>query len=157
MNTLCQSVLDSEKNGLDFTRLHAYEANDYREAISHLVNMGRTSLADALCEAGLSLYPEDENILAIAALMASLHEDWVRSEEYLTQLIQLHGGSGSAFTWDLLVRCLRCQLEPIEAYKQVQHALAQHPQSPELLKHQEELQSLLGDGTLLINSQLTWQ
>jgi uncharacterized protein HemY len=158
MNALAQSLLSTSGNGLlnehDVSR---FTAGEVREAISSLVADDKLPLADALCEAGLSLHPGDENILSMAALMANLHQDWARSEEYLRELMAVQGNSTTEFTWNLLVRVLRCQAEPIEALSVVRDGLMQHPESADLLREKAELEAFFGDATILIQPAASWQ
>ena len=82
MNALAQSLLSSGADHLTgLNMVSRFSSQDVREAISALVAEDKLALADALCEAGLSLHPGDENILSMAALMANLDQDWARSEQ----------------------------------------------------------------------------
>ena len=93
MNALIHSVLST--NQFDSRQVSEFTAAEVREAISALVAEDKTALADALCEAGLSLHPGDENILSMAALMANLRQDWARSEQYLRELMDIPGASAT--------------------------------------------------------------
>ena len=151
MNALAQSLLSTALAGNFDTRdVSQFSAAEVREAISSLVAADKLALADALCEAGLSLHPGDENILAMAALMASLHEDYARSEEYIRELIDVQQGQATEFTWNLLVRVLRCQAEPIEALGMAKAGLQQHPASADLLREKQELEAMFGDAATFI-------
>jgi len=150
MNAVLQFLAGSAEQSFESTTFSRFSACEIREAVAGLLASDRQSLADALCEAGLSLYPRDENILAIAALMANFHEDWSRAEGYIRDLIDLHEGRASAFTWQLLVRNLRCQLEPIEALKAAKQGLSQHPDSSDLLRESQELIAFFGEASVLI-------
>ncbi len=151
MNALAQSLLSMTPSGRFDTRdVSQFSAAEVREAISSLVAADKLSLADALCEAGLSLYPSDENILAMAALMASLHQDYGRSEEYIRELIDVQHGQATEFTWNLLVRVLRCQAEPVEALCMAKAGLLQHPESSELTCEKEELEALFGEASIFV-------
>lgn len=149
MNALIQSVLTN--GSVDAKRVSEFSATEIRETISALIAQNKTPMADALCEAGLSIYPGDENILAMAALMASLHEDYARSEEYVRELIEVQNGRATEFTWNLLVRVLRCQAEPIEALSVVKEGLLQHPASADLKREKQELEALFGDAAIFVN------
>ena len=152
MNALAQSLLSAAQFGrhLNDRDVSQFTAAEVREAISTLVAQDKLALADALCEAGLSLHPGDENILSMAALMANLHQDWARSEEYLRELMVLQGEGATEFTWNLLVRVLRCQCEPLEALAVAKAGLLQHPQSLDLQQERAELQAQLGDVSAFI-------
>lgn len=151
MNALAQSLLSKAHTGRFDTRdVSQFSAADVREAISALVAADKLALADALCEAGLSLHPADENILAMAALMASMNEDYARSEDYIRELIDAQHGQATEFTWNLLVRVLRCQAEPIEALTMAKTGLLQHPASADLLREKEELEALFGEASIFV-------
>ena len=151
MNALAQALMSSTHLGVfDAREVSQFTAAEIREAISTLVAADKLSLADALCEAGLSLYPGDENILAMAALMANLHQDYARSEEYTRELIEVQKGQATEFTWNLLVRVLRCQAEPVEALAMVKAGLLQHPRSEDLLREKKELEALFGEASIFV-------
>jgi hypothetical protein len=152
MNALAQSLLSAAQFGrhLNDRDVSQFTAAEVREAISTLVAQDKLALADALCEAGLSLHPGDENILSMAALMANLHQDWARSEQYLRELMALQGDGATEFTWNLLVRVLRCQCEPLEALNTAQAGLLMYPDSADLQQERAELQAQLGDVSAFI-------
>ena len=149
MNALIQSVLASKE--FDHRQVSEFTAAEIRDTIAALVATEEVALADALCEAGLSIYPGDENILAMAALMSSLQGDYPRSEEYVRELIEVQGGQATEFTWNLLVRVLRCQAEPIEALSVAKAGLLQHPTSIDLKREKQELEALFGDAAIFVN------
>lgn len=116
-----------------------FRPEEIRQSIADLVQADRLAMADALSAAGLSLYPESEDILAISALLAELRQEWILAGELLQQLAQQQGMHCTATTWLHLVRVLRCQCEPAQAMQYLAQALAQHPHDAEL---QQELDSL---------------
>jgi hypothetical protein len=158
MNTLAKALMTkTDASGLDFHDVSQFTATDVREAISALVAEDKLPLADALCEAGLSLHPRDENILSMAALMANLHQDWERAESYIRELMDVQGGKATEFTWNLLIRVLRCQAEPIEALSAARAALLQHPTNSDLLREVKELEEFFGDAAVFVQPSGTWQ
>lgn len=151
MNALAQSLLSKAHLGqFDSREVSQFSSVEVREAISTLVAAEKLALADALCEAGLSLHPGDENILAMAALMASMNEDYARSESYIRELIDAQHGQATEFTWNLLVRVLRCQAEPVEALNMAKAGLNQHPASADLLREKEELEAVFGNDAIFM-------
>ena len=54
-----------------------------RQNVAHLVSTEQLPLANALVDAGLSLYPDSEDILSIGALVAQVLQDWDRAKELL--------------------------------------------------------------------------
>jgi hypothetical protein len=151
MNALAQSLLSAGTDHLTgLNMVSRFSSQDVREAISALVAQDKLALADALCEAGLSLHPGDENILSMAALMANLHQDWARSEQYLRELMAVQGSGATEFTWNLLVRVLRCQAEPIEALNMAKAGLTYYPESADLRREVAELEDMFGDAAMFV-------
>jgi hypothetical protein len=151
MNALAQSLLSAGTDHLTgLNMVSRFSSQDVREAISALVAQDKLALADALCEAGLSLHPGDENILSMAALMANLHQDWARSEQYLRELMAVQGSGATEFTWNLLVRVLRCQAEPIEALNTAKAGLMHYPESADLRREVAELEDIFGDAAMFV-------
>ena len=151
MNALAQSLLSAGTDHLTgLNMVSRFSSQDVREAISALVAQDKLALADALCEAGLSLHPGDENILSMAALMANLHQDWARSEQYLRELMAVQGSGATEFTWNLLVRVLRCQAEPIEALNMAKAGLTYYTESADLRREVAELEDMFGDAAMFV-------
>jgi hypothetical protein len=151
MNALAQSLLSAGTDHLTgLNMVSRFSSQDVREAISALVAQDKLALADALCEAGLSLHPGDENILSMAALMANLHQDWARSEQYLRELMAVQSNGATEFTWNLLVRVLRCQAEPIEALNTAKAGLMHYPESADLRREVAELEDIFGDAAMFV-------
>jgi hypothetical protein len=158
MNALAQSLLSAGTDHLTgLNMVSRFSSQDVREAISALVAQDKLALADALCEAGLSLHPGDENILSMAALMANLHQDWARSEQYLRELMAVQGSGATEFTWNLLVRVLRCQAEPIEALNTAKAGLMHYPESADLRREVAELEDMFGDASMFVGPVLQRQ
>lgn len=148
MNALAQTLVSQASRGrmLSDRELSEFSASEFREAISALVGADKVGLADALCEAGLALHPTDPHILSMAGLMANLHQDWTRAEDYLRQLIAIQGDVNvTEFTWNLLTRTLRCQCEPLEALHIARIGLNYYPHSADLQREAAELKDLLGE------------
>ncbi|MEY2659069.1 MAG: hypothetical protein RLZZ123_241 [Pseudomonadota bacterium] len=117
-----------------------YSPSDIRQSISELVAQAKMPLADALAEAGLSLYPQSEEILAIAALLSEVRQDWATAVSLLRQLVEVQGEASSpATTWLHLVRVLRCMCEPAQALEAVEKALRHHPEHEVLQKEKTDL------------------
>lgn len=116
-----------------------FSAAEIRQTMADLVSSDHLDLAEALSAAGLSLYPDSEDILALSALLAEVKSDWVTAEEFLNQLIEKQGPNATPFTWRHLIRVLRCQCEPGKALLVAKQAIAAYPQDDSL---QDELLSL---------------
>ncbi len=112
--------------------LSGYTPAEIREAISHLVANKNIPMAEALSAAAITLYPESEDVLAISSLVAMLSESWDESVVYLRKLIEVQGDRSPVTTHLMLVRALRCSLEPAEAMNAVITAHEKFPENKEL-------------------------
>ena len=155
---LSQSLLNDASMGhlLQQREVSRFTPEDIRVAISELVAQDKMDLADALVEAGLSLYPESEDILAIAALLAEVHGDWSSADSLLDKILRLQGDKAPATVWHHKVRVLRCLCDPAGALKASQMGLRMHPADPSLMSEQHLLQDLL-DAAQIFESSPTQQ
>jgi len=110
-----------------------------REWVAELFEQNHHTLAMALAEAGLALYPDSEDVLAIAALAAEVQQDWQHSRELLEHLIKVQAGNTPAQVWHHLVRVLRCEGQNQKALSVAQQALRQHPSSTDLQQFVAEM------------------
>lgn len=124
-----------------------YSPAEIRQTISALVSENQMDLAYALSQSGLALYPDSEDVLAIAGLLAMLKEDWVESAAILNHLIEIQGERAPVTTHIMFVRALRCALEPAAALSAVMLAHEQYPNHPELEKEFVALTEMLGLAT----------
>jgi len=152
MNTnLYREILDSKNLHFsadeDRTVVSKYNPTEIRETISALVAEERLDLAYALSQSGLALYPDSEDVLAMAGLLAMLKEDWVESAAILNHLLELQGERAPVTTHIMFVRALRCALEPAAALSAVMLAHEQYPNHPELEKEFLALTEMLGLAT----------
>lgn len=112
-----------------------------REWVAELFEQNHLSLAIALAEAGLALYPDSEDVLVIAALVAEVQQDWTHSRELLEQLIRVQSGNTPPEVWYHLARVLRCEGLHQRSWSVARKALLQHPSSKDLQQLVEELQA----------------
>jgi tetrahydromethanopterin S-methyltransferase subunit B len=124
-----------------------YSPSEIRETISKLVAEDNLDMAFALSQAGLALYPDSEDVLAIAGLLAMLKEDWVESAAILNHLIEVQGDRTPVTTHVMFIRALRCALEPAAALSAVMLAHEQYPNHPELESEFKALSEMLGFAT----------
>ena len=115
--TLIQELMNQAAVGslLNTTLIKHFTPGEIRETIQQLVATEQLDLANALGDAGLSLYPESEDILAITGLLAMTNQDWPLAVELIDELMQIQGERTPAFTFVMMVRALRCNLEPERA------------------------------------------
>ena len=154
MLSLTQSLLNDASMGrlLHQREVSRFTPEDIRVAISELVAQDRMDLADALVAAGLSLYPDSEDILAIAALLAEVHGDWSSADSLLDKILSLQGKKATASAWHHKVRVQRCLCNPAGALKATQMGLQMHPADQTLLSEQHLLQDLLDAAQILESS-----
>jgi hypothetical protein len=110
-----------------------FTPKDIREAIQQLVATEQLELAYALGDAGISLYPGTEDMLAINGLLAIIRQEWAQAVELLTELTRVQGDQTQPFTYVMLVRALRCNLEPARALEVVKQGLQAYPNQVELV------------------------
>jgi hypothetical protein len=120
-----------------------FSAAEIRQTLADLVAADRIDLANALADAGQSLYPESEDILAISALLAEIQQNWTLAEDILRKLVDTQGAATTPFTWRHLIRVLRCQCEPGKALQVALQALAAYPNDEQLNDEFVALQELV--------------
>jgi len=117
---------------------------EIRETIASLIAEGKEGLADALCEAGLAIYPESEDILAISGLIAMSRQEWKRAIGLFEELVELQMEAPQPYTHLMLIRALRCEGELISALNVCIQAHELFPQHPELEREFAGLSKVLG-------------
>ena len=150
MANLAQELIFHSEHGQPFNTLQVsrFAPEEIREAIQALMGEDRDTLAYALGDAGLALYPESEDILAITSLLAVVREDWPQGVDLLRQLVEMQGSRATVFTHSMLIRSLRCNLDLAEAFEAAGIALSLFPDHPELLKEYDALAEALGLGAV---------
>ena len=141
MKALAKEVIGTAEMGrmMSDKDVSKFSPMEIREAIQTLVTEGKDSLANALGDAGLSLYPDSEDILAITGLLALMRQDWAYAVDLMGQLHQLQGDKTPAFTYVMLVRALRCNLDPVRALEVAHEGLKKYPDQIELAAETETL------------------
>jgi len=134
MTVLAQEIITSAEVGrmLSDRDVSRFKPAEIREAIQTLVTEGKDGLAIALGDAGLSLYPDSEDILAITGLLALMRQEWSLAVELMDQLRDVQNDKTPPFTYVMLVRALRCNLDPVRALEMVNEGLAKYPDQIEL-------------------------
>lgn len=150
MANLAQELIFHAEHGQPFNTLQVsrFAPEEIREAIQALMGEDRDALAYALGDAGLALYPESEDILAITSLLSVVREDWPQGVDLLKQLMEMQGSRATVFTHSMLIRSLRCNLDLAEAFEAAGIALSLFPDHPELLKEYDALAEALGLGAV---------
>ena len=150
MANLAQELIFHAEHGQPFNTIQVsrFAPEEIREAIQALMGQDRDALAYALGDAGLALYPESEDILAITSLLSVVREDWPQAVDLLKQLMEMQTTRATVFTHSMLIRSLRCNLDLAEAFEAAGVALALFPDHPELLKEYDALAEALGLGAV---------
>lgn len=138
------STLDAFSTGHSIQRFSPLEI---RLCIQTLVAEQQIEMACALGDAGLALYPHDADMLAINGLLVMLSEQWGRGIDLLSELLEQQGDATPAFVYAMLVRALRCNLDPAAALQMAHRGLAHYPQQAELLAERETLEAYLHAAT----------
>ncbi len=133
--TLIQELMNQAAVGglLNTQAIKRFTPGEIREAIQSLVATEQFELANALGDAGMSLYPHSEDILAITSLLAMMNQDWPLAVELIDELIETQGANTPPFTYVMMVRALRCNLDPVRALQMARQGLANYPEQVELL------------------------
>ena len=131
---------------LDRKEISSYTPEDFRHGVQWLVAQNQQELAQALAEAGLSLYPNSQDILAISSLLAMTREDWPLAVELLEDLIEVQKDQTQPMTYQMLARSLACNLDLAQAHAVLDHALSIWPEDQVL---QEEKDTLILSATVV--------
>lgn len=133
--TLIQELMNTAAAGglLNAHAIKRFSPSQIRETIQSLVATEQLEMANALGDAGLSIYPHNEDILAITSLLAMMNQDWQLAIELIEELMDIQGDDTPAFTYVMLVRALRCNLDPARALEVARLGLSKFPGQVELL------------------------
>jgi hypothetical protein len=133
--SLIQELMNNAAVGglINAQAIKRFSPAEIRETIQSLVATEQLELANALGDAGISLHPHSEDILAITSLLAMMNQDWPLAVELLDELVDVQGGKAQPFTYVMLVRALRCNLDPERALVTARQALSIYPGQVELL------------------------
>lgn len=133
--SLMQELMNQASAGnlLQANFIRRFSPEEIREAIQSLVAAEQMDLANALADAGLSLYPNSEDVLAIAGLVCMMNQDWPMAVELMDDLMAIQGNRTPAFTFVMMVRALRCNLDPARAIEVLNRGLELYPEQIELV------------------------
>lgn len=139
MSTLAQAFEHAMRPGAETPiAIQRFSPAEIRVAMADLVSSDQLLLADALGVAGLTFYPDSEDILATCALLAEVRQDWEEADRLLGQMVAANGMSATPTTWLHWVRVIQCRLDTERASQVAQLAICEHPTDPalhELLDH----------------------
>ncbi len=144
--TLIQELMNQSATGsmLQGGSIKRFSPLEIRETIQTLVATEQIDTAYALGEAGLAIYPASEDMLAICGLLAVMRQDWPAAVELLQELVEAQGQNIQPFTYVMLVRALRCNLDPAGALKMANQGLHYYPGQLELEAERLALEEFAG-------------
>ena len=133
--TLIQELMNQAAVGglLNAQTIKRFSPAEIRETIQSLVATEQMALAGALGDAGMSIYPHNEDMLAINSLLAMVNQSWQEAVELMDELMATQGDKTPPFTFVMMVRALRCNLEPARALEVVRKGLSLYPEQLELM------------------------
>jgi len=117
-------------------------------AVHHLTQ----GLGSTAGDAGMSIHPHSEDMLAINGLLALMQQNWPEAVELLDELMEIQGSNTQAFTYVMMVRALRCNLDPARALQVARKGLVAYPDQLELLAESlalEDYADLVGESSLI--------
>lgn len=133
--TLIQELMNQAALGglLNTQAIKRFSPTEIRETIQSLVATEQIDLASALGDAGMSIYPHSEDMLAINSLLAMVNQNWQEAVEMMDELMAIQADKTPPFTYVMMVRALRCNLEPSRALEIARQGLALYPGQLELM------------------------
>jgi len=144
--SLYQQMLDQKLATQFFQQglIKRFEPQEIRETIQVLLaNPAHHELAHALGDAGVSIYPESEDMLAICGLLAAIREDWEMVIEHLLMLLAIREQRTDALTYQVLVHALKQRMEYEAALNVLTLGLQHHPEAPELMAEVHSLNQMV--------------
>jgi len=151
MNLIQELMNQAHVGGLlQSEHIKRFSPGEIREAIQTLVASEQLDLAFALGSAGLSIHPQNEDMLAINGLLALIQQDWPLAVDYLQELMDIQGANTQAFTYVMMVRALRCNLDPAKALQVARQGLKAYPEQLELVAESlslEDYADLVGESS----------
>ncbi|MEY4014372.1 MAG: hypothetical protein RLZZ290_1236 [Pseudomonadota bacterium] len=138
------SITGPLPQGYVSTEVSKFSPEEIREVIASLIAEGNESLADALCEAGLAMYPESQDILAISGLIAMSRSEWKRAVSTFEELLELQIEQPQPYTHLMLIRAMRCEGELVGALNVCIRAHELFPKNVDLEREFEGLTKVLG-------------
>lgn len=149
---LIQELMNQAHTGglLQAEHIKRFSPGEIREAIQTLVATEQLDLAYALGAAGMSIHPHSEDMLAINGLLALIQQDWDMAVEMLQELMDIQGDNTQPFTYVMLVRALRCNLDPAKALQVARKGLKAYPEQLELVAESlslEDYADLVGESS----------
>ena len=139
--SLADKLLQHTVNPTHAGTVADHAPDEIRLACQDLISRGYDSLAIAVGEAAYALHPNSQDILSITALMAITNQDWGLAIERMTELVAMQGVHAQEFTYIMLARAQRCDLDPAGAITTIIAGLQVHPTSEALQQELADMQA----------------
>ena len=121
-----------------------FEPEEIRQTIHDLLCLPEhADIARALGEAGLTIYPESEDVLAINALMAMIRQEWKQVLEYTQTLLSVRSDKTSADVCLMMAKALASRLNYQNALNVLTEALSKFPDNESMQSINIQLLRLL--------------
>ena len=134
----------SNTPGVERATLHA-ELQAELQSTQQQLAAARAAIGDFAYTVSHDLRAHVRHIQAYAGIV---REDWPQAVDLLKQLIDMQGDGATVFSYSMLIRSLRCNLDLADAFEVCGTALAIFPSHPELLKEYDALADALGLGAV---------
>jgi len=118
-----------------FEHLHIqrFSSDEILQTIKVLMGQAQyKQLSRALGEAGLAIHPNDEELLTINSLMATLDKNWDQVFEWMKTLMDLRGDKNSSSSYTIFTNALSNRLDYDSAWSTVNEALKRFPENQQL-------------------------
>jgi len=122
-----------EFNTLKQLHIQRFSSSEILQTIKGLMGQAQyKQLSRALGEAGLAIYPKDEELLTINSLMAMLDKNWDQVFEWMKTLMDLRGDKNSSNSYVIFVNALINRLDYDAAWGTLNEALKKFPENQQL-------------------------
>jgi phage pi2 protein 07 len=141
--SLYQHLIEQAQTTTFFTQdmIKRFEPLEIRVTIQALLaSPEHHELAHALGDAGIALYPEDEDMLTVNGFLAVLRQDWAQVIEHLQPLLKVRAGRTDAATFHALCIALQKRMDFEAALNIASEGLIHHPEDKGLAQFQAVLQ-----------------
>lgn len=137
--SLYQHLIEQAQTAVFFSQdmIKRFEPLEIRVTIQALLaNPEHHELAHALGDAGIALFPEDEDMLTVNGFLAVLRQDWAQVIEHLQPLLKVRAGRTDAATFHTLCIALQQRMDFEAALNIANEGLIHHPEDAGLAQIQ---------------------
>lgn len=140
--SLYQHLIEQAQTAALFSQdmIKRFEPVEIRITIQALLaNPEHHDLAHALGDAGIALYPENEDMLTVNGFLAVLRQDWTQVIEHLQPLLKIRGDRTDAATFHTLCIAMQKHMDFEAALNIANEGLIHHPSDTGLAQIQSVL------------------